>query len=70
MSSYIQTFVQIMIDWAWMKHKNETDRSKFQDWRDQLSALITPFPFPIVTKSCELYYFNSFSSLREFNLTR
>ena len=43
-----------MIDWAWMKHKNEIDRSKFQDWRDQLSALITPFPFPIVTKSCEL----------------
>lgn len=29
--------------------------AKFDDWRDQLSALITPFPFPIVTKSCKVF---------------
>lgn len=27
---YIQTFVQIMIDWAWMKHKNEMIDQNFR----------------------------------------
>lgn len=29
--------------------------ANYDDWRDQLSALITPFPFPMVTKSCKVF---------------